>query len=31
MKNGVPVFPATKGAVVSVEHVERLLEDDGPA
>jgi hypothetical protein len=28
-KNGVPVFPARAGEIVTVEHVQRLMEEEG--
>jgi len=28
-KNGVPIFPARAGEIVTVEHVQKLMEEEG--
>jgi hypothetical protein len=29
VKNGIPVFPAREGEVVTLEHVRKLMDDEG--
>ncbi len=29
VRNGVPVFPARRGEVVTVEHVQSLMDEEG--
>ena len=29
LKNGVPVFPAREGEVITLEHVQKLMDQEG--
>lgn len=29
VRNGVPVFPARRGEVVTLEHVQKLMDEEG--
>jgi hypothetical protein len=29
LKNGVPVFPARDGEIVTLEHVQKLMDEEG--
>jgi hypothetical protein len=29
LKNGVPVFPARRGEIVTLEHVKKIMDEEG--